>query len=457
MRNWILFAMLLPALSPAHAQKVAEALAGVPIRLAVRASTATPAVGQKLELIVTLLDGDGRPAMARSTVQCAILVRTPSSGLTNMEETLKAGASSDTQEYTPRAVGRYAVEVIDKAKRLQMGATSFYVFPRSVPKRSALPPKWWMEAGEPRWLAAKPPPPVDQIVTRRPNKAKLSVGYAAGEAGGADAVNISVAYDDDNGGGAPEDIRVWFRYSTGEIDKRPLVIPRGGQLGEAVWTSKLPVPAVTIDYVAPKERFDVDIPAANTFHFVPPVVRLAAFVPPTISILDKPDMTVHFVDGRGNSVRSDRQREVTFTVMQSGVTVSPTKQSVAAGEGPIQVKITPASLGTAKIKIDSIGLNSDGITVAVEVGIGSLIYLSLLGGLAGGGLAFVKDRRNLPLKLLGGIAGGFVLAATYVFGLAPLSSAILTQNAVAAFAISLVGGWAGFAVIDWTWSKLSKA
>jgi len=458
-RALIGLAVLIFTVPRTDAQKVAGTLTGVPIRLRIRPSTQTPTVNQELKLVVTLLDGQGQPANSRGMVEAYIFVHPPSGVREKFTEMISGGASSDTQNYTPRAVGRHTVDVVDKAGRLLADASSFYVFARSMQRRSGLPPNWWIGTDQARWMAAKPPPPITPRNQSR-KKATLHVSYDGGPEGvladGNDAVKISVIYDDGVGGAAPEDIRVWFRHTAGKIDNRPLVVPKGEHLGEARWTSKDAVRAATIEYVAPTQQFELDVPAANTFKFIRHVVRLSPIVSPMISIIDRPEITVHFADVNGMAVKTDRPRSVTFSVIQSGVTVSPATHAIDEGGGPVRATITPASLGTAKIQIDSDNLVIASTTVEIQVGIGSLIYLSLLGALAGGGLAYVRDRKDLPLKLMGGVAGGFVLAAIYVFGVVPLSGAALPTNAISAIVISLVGGVMGIAVIDWTWAKLSK-
>jgi hypothetical protein len=136
--------------------------------------------------------------------------------------------------------------------------------------------------------------------------------------------------------------------------------------------------------------------------------------------------------------------------------VAPATHAIEEGGGPVRATVTPSSLGTARIQIDSENLINGSTTVDIQVGVGSLIVLSLFGALAGGGLAYVRDRKALPLKLLGGVAGGFVLAAIYVFGVVPMAGAAVPLNAISAVVLALVGGVMGIAVIDWAWAKLSK-
>lgn len=445
--------VLVLAARPTEAQKIAATLTGVPVRAGVQPSVRTPAMNQSLTLIVTLLDGQARPANATRDVDLEITIRPPSGAVVKFSKKIPAGKSSDTQAYTPRFAGRYVVDVVDKSGRLLADSSSFFVFG----KRAA---RWWGEADPGRWLMAKPPPPPPPRPAPAKAKATLHVGYYGGRDGvsadGNDAVEISVIYDDEAGGAAPEDISVWFRYSAGAIDKRPLVIPKGERLGEAKWTSKEAVQAATIDFVAPTQKYQIDLPPANTFKFVRQVVGMKPIVSPIISIVDRPDITVHFVDVNGYVVKADRKRSVTFSVSQSGVTVAPATFAIEEGGGPVRATITPASFGTAKIQIDSENLINGSTAVEIQVGLGSLIFLSFFGALAGGGLAYVRDRKALPLKLLGGVAGGFVLAAIYVFGVVPLAGAAMPLNAISAFVMSLIGGVMGIAVIDWAWGKLSK-
>jgi len=438
-------------------QKIADPLIGIPVRLLVRPSARTPSIGQNIDLRVTLLDSRGNPANATGDVTVDLLIRPPSGAPIPLSEKISKGKSSDTQSYKPRLSGRYVVEAVDRAKRLMSDTYYFYVFPSSRADGS-LPPRWWEEVAENRWLAAKPQPPSTRPA-RQP-KATLRVGYYGGQDGvladGRDAVDISVIYDSPDGAAAPDDIQVWFSQTVGEFDKKPLVIQRGTREGVARWTSKEPNRSATIDYVAPKTRFDVELPSSNKFKFIRQVVKLVPTVPLSISIIDRPQLIVQFVDAEGFVVQADRKRTVTLSVARSGVTVEPSTHSIDEGGGPVKAGITPVSLGTATIKIDSDNLISGSTTVDISVGIGSLILFSLLGGLAGGGLAYLREKTKLELKLAGGVAGGLVLTAIYVFGAIPMVGPSAPSNLVAAVAIALIGGYVGTAVLDWVWAKLSK-
>jgi len=444
-------AMLVLAASQIAAQKIATPTMDVPVRIQIRPNVATPSINQTIQLVVTLLNGQGKPASARGDVNLEITVRPPTGAAVKLSEKVSSGTAMDMQTYTPKAAGRYVVEVTDRAGKLLADSTSFYVFNR----RSF---KWWEEGDPGGWLVAKPPPPPPPRAAAKPT---LHVSYDGGRDGvpadGNAAVEIKVVYDDEAGGGAPEDIKVWFRHSAGSIDNRPLVIRRGGFLGEARWTSKDAVKAATIDFVAPMQKYHVDLPPSNTFKFIRQVVAMKPIISPSVSIVDRPEIIVHFVDVEGFNVQADRQRSVTFSVAQSGVTVAPATQVVPEGGGPVRATITPGALGTSKIQIDSENMINGSTAVEIQVGVGSMIILSLLGALAGGGLAYVRDRKALQLKLLGGLAGGFVLAAIYVFGVVPLAGAAVPLNAISAFVLALIGGVMGIAVLDWAGAKLSKA
>jgi hypothetical protein len=116
--------------------------------------------------------------------------------------------------------------------------------------------------------------------------------------------------------------------------------------------------------------------------------------------------------------------------------------------------LLPASFGESLIEIESDGLRNGSVQYQVKVTIGEQIVACLIGGLIGGCLAFLKSRKYVALRLLGGVAGGFILTAIYVFGALPLVNLQFARNTVAVIAVSLVGGYAGTAVLEWGWKKL---
>lgn len=439
----------------------------VPIRLSVKPSTATPQVGQRIDLVVTLIDRKGRPAAASGDINVRIVATLPSGAKRELGERISRGASSDTQSFTPEASGRHVIDVFDRAGKLLADSNSFWALPRNtgVQRRSAMPTKWWMMPSQPAWLAAKPEAPPDLEPVRPPARPAplpvLHVDYRGGPQGvaadGNDAVKVSVIYDDGRGGAAPADIRIWFRISNGEIDKKPLLLAKNTVLAEGRWTSTYPIQDATIDYVSPKLGFVIDAPQTNKFDFIRQVVGMSHTFPKFVSIIERPKVAVQFVDSGLAVVGTREKRTVNFAVTQSGVAVEPATVEVEPGDISAHATLVPVSLGTSRIQIDSDNLIVGKVVADVEVGLGSAVLLSLLSGLLGGAVSWARDKKALALKLAGGVAGGLVLAAVYVFGLVPIGGQTLPLNTLAAIVVSLVGGFAGTAVLDWAWGKFSHA
>ncbi|MBI4471642.1 MAG: hypothetical protein HY646_03175 [Acidobacteria bacterium] len=111
----------------------------------------------------------------------------------------------------------------------------------------------------------------------------------------------------------------------------------------------------------------------------------------------------------------------------------------------------------AELQIDSAGLRQESVTYAIQVTYWALLIACLIGGLFGGSLSFLQNRKAPLLRLLGGVAGGFVLSAFYVFGDIPAFVQIaLARNTITVLAVSLVGGYGGASILEWALKHIKK-
>ncbi len=85
-----------------------------------------------------------------------------------------------------------------------------------------------------------------------------------------------------------------------------------------------------------------------------------------------------------------------------------------------------------------------------------LLGLSTLGGLAGGGIAYLvkKNGKLKAWRIVIGMVAGFVLYWFCLYlGLGHLAHAVVL-NPLSAFILSLLGGWSGTSVFDMAGKKL---
>lgn len=461
-REWAAFLMLVMTWMPSlgqdrSARQYAEKVAGMPLKISIRPSTRTPTVNQRVDLIVALLDGNDKPAKAASDVQITITVADPSGKTTTLTVTIKSGMAIETQSITPRSPGRYILEVTDQAKKLLSDKYSFYARQMPVKAKASLVPSGRSFA----WFAAKPAPFAAAPAASTAVQPRLILELLARTEGvlsdGKDSATVSATYLGEDGLGAPQDIQVWFRRSHGDLDRRPLVIAKGGMEGRVLWTSKWPVEDASIDFVSATPRCNVDEPRSFKASFVNRVDGIVATGPHVFSLAEKPTITVNFLDHDGNTMKADRPRTVTFSLKDTGITVSPTETHLAVGGGPVTATLSPVSLGHSTIQIDSDGMRNGSTVFEVTVTIGSLILLALSLGFLGGALSYIRTRKDPLLRLMGGLAGGFVLAALWVFlGLVPIVRAVVPLNFISVALFSLIGGYVGTPVLDWAWGQMKK-
>jgi hypothetical protein len=428
---------------------------GQPFKLSIRPTRRTVSAGQGVQLIVTLLDAGGKPVKASKEVQLRIRVTDPSGQSHDSSTRIDQGRDSDTQSFMPSSTGKYLLEVKDVASILYSDKYSFYVLPAPGKKSKLIQrPSHLAFAAKPEHESLAPfqdPAP----------SGKLLLGVRARDEGvladGQDYATVSATFLSSDGKGATKNgVQVWFRRSNGDLNTRPLVIPANEKEGQVLWTSKWPVDA-TIDFVSSYPQYDVEGTRSFTVRFVRPVDGIVPIGPSSFSLVEKPTLTVYFVDYQGFNVSTDVKRSVVFSVKKTGVAPSPAEAVVSPGGLEASTTLLPISTGESVIQIDSQGLRNGSYTYMVKVTIGVLVALSLLGGLIGGGISFLRKRTLPALRLIGGIAGGFVLSAIYVFGVfLPLLKLQLASNTITVVAVSLLGGYAGTEVLDWAWGRMKQ-
>jgi hypothetical protein len=427
-------------------------VAGIPLKLMIRPSAKTVGPNQNVKLVVSLLDGDGKPAKARERTKVRITVTEPNGRKVRLSETIDKGDTADTQSYTPRTPGRYTILAEDEADALLSDLYSFYVLPVPVRRGASL----YRFDATPAWLLAKPPPPPppQPPPAGRPRVFLEFLARAEGVlSDGKDAATIAATYISSDGAPAPSDIHVWLRRSHGDFDAKPLVIKQGEYEGRVLWTSQWPVKDATVEFVSVTAGCVIEGPRSFQTSFIRQVDGIRPIGPPSFSLTEHPQLTVWFVDHTGQLIKVDKRRTVTFSARDTGIIVTPSEAVVDPGGGPVTVKLTPVSLGQSVVQIDSEGLRSGSTTYSVNITVGWLIAIAMLGGLVGGCIAFAKERTARMLKVIGGIAGGFVLTSVYVFGAVPLATA-LPINPISVTVVSLIGGYSGTKVLDWAWGKL---
>jgi hypothetical protein len=452
---------LYPPPSNAQFREYALKVAGQPLKIRTRPNVPNPPAGRKIYIVVTLLDEKGNPAKALKDENIVINVTEPSGKVRVLSEKINRGKVSDTHEYTPPTSGNYLLEAKDEKKILYSDKYQFFVpgrmtSPAPRPNASLFP-----------GFAARQEPGVASFFQDPISGAKIYLAVLSREEGiladGKDAAQVTATFADDEGKAAPVPIRLLFQRGGGDLDSNPFVIPKDAYEGRANWTSTSSASA-SLEFLNSSPQYTVEGNKKFTVKFIQGVDGLSnAIGPESFSFLQRPTLTVFFVDHLGRSVTTDRKRTVTFAAGNSNVRPDPSSVEVPAGSPSATVTLVPASTGSTTIRIDSGDLRNGTQTYTVTVTNWWLGLTCLLGGMFGGGLSLLHkpphhSAKRLPMaivsRLFGSVAGGFVLATLYMFGNVPgLLKVDIARNLVSALAVSLVGGFGGISILQWALTK----
>src|SRR5262249_57488707 len=101
-----------------------------------------------------------------------------------------------------------------------------------------------------------------------------------------------------------------------------------------------------------------------------------------------------------------------------------------------------AGRGTVRMRGGSEALLNQTAQIGVRLPVGGLA-LSVIGGLAGGWLAFLRRRSARWTRVATGGVTGFLLYWAFIFGLMRVMPHAFVLNPLSSFALSVIGGWLG--------------
>lgn len=262
-------------------------------------------------------------------------------------------------------------------------------------------------------------------------------------ADGKDAATIHVFYGSEEGV-ALSPIRVRLFSSSGRLEPMPpLVIPQGEDYAQATLTSNK-VETITIEFLGSTP--EVPVPGARQLQikFGPPITQLGLDAsPPKINLVDKSDLVVRLLNETGTTpIATDTVRQISFTIEKGGGEIEQKELAIPAGRSEGRTTFLPTKLGEVEISASTPDLQPATVLLNVTPPF-SLLSLSLLGGLAGGVIAFWMTAKSKWWRVAIGFITGFVFYWAIIFGLLDVLPRAIVLNPLSAFAISTLGGWLG--------------
>jgi hypothetical protein len=382
------------------------------IRMDLRPKTSSVyVVGQKPDLVLRLLDPNGRPYVARKAFSIEVEVFSSSGQRVHRESiTLERGASLENFDLDVNDLKLTGVlRVKTTHPELLEGGTVLYVVPpsRNPPVRRGTSR---VETDAPV-LAYRQEIPRDVVVYARRQSTgcggMLLISPARTFwADGKDAAELTLLVD-------PARRRTAFYIQTtlGQVTPNPILIEVDQPIGTARISSST-VGDATITCVRAVPSVQQDEAPTATVRFRQPITGFElAVTPPRIPSIDRATITVTLQRVDGVPIESDERRTVALRRDKGGEIV-PEDIEIKAGDFKGTAIFQPYDRGVVRISATTPGFQTQ--FVELEVALPFLLFLlPPLGGMCGGLVAAVRDgTRSRERAAGGGGAGAVSNAAT---------------------------------------------
>jgi len=460
-------------------QQRARRAAEQPMKLDIRALTQRPHVGDKVSIEVVLLDADNRPATWNRPCQVHVGVTGPSQKTEEYTVTIPPRQSAAQFTIGASEAGLFSLKARETNHTLLPGGNSVLIGPKATARKSdrlkhgilRFAPA--QSLGQVLTIAAhssEPPTPVaaaggtQQEPTgtahmAAPASARLLLIRSSGSdeiwADGAAYARIQVYYMDPQREAAPSNIKVWLRWSNGNLDPQPLplLIKKGESFAETKWTSLSPVTA-TLSLVSSAPKYEVEGQRELQLSFVPPIYGIAPSNPNPLrlSLIDCELLVAQFFDRGGHTVQTSKPRHITVISSNPSLHLDPADLDVPPNGSGASIFLIPTWSGKAKLDIWTPGYDHQ--TLVVEVTMWLVVLLCLGGGVIGGIAAWEALKGAVTYRIFAGMLGAIVLVWLCVYAVLPRTRSVIAHNLVSVFVVGIVGGYGGTRVLDFAGKKL---
>jgi hypothetical protein len=447
------------------------------MKLDVRQISTGVRVGGTVSIEISLLNAANEPAVSKQPTAVEVEVTGPSGKAIKQTLTIPSGQSSAQFNFEATVAGLHNVKVRELHDTLLPGGNSVLVIPAATSKKPAKnkPSAFHSAPGHqaPRLVSvaarflsttkplatvsvsqqdsagvpANPPPAVPSLLfTNSSGKDEIL-------ADGKDFARVKVFFMDPQGNPAKSDIKIWLRWSNGEMHPQPLIIRKGKYYAEGQWVSSSPVDA-QVSLVTSAPQYPVQGDSDFKVAFVPPIYGIATPTPGPLqlSLVDSMQVSVHFYDDQGRTVQTSKLRRITFSSTNPTLHLDPSFRDVKPNESDASIFLLPTWSGQSSLDISTPGY--DQTTVVVEVAMWLVIVLCLSGGVIGGIAAKDTVKGSLWWRIFLGLTGAIVLVWFCVFAVLPGTHSAIAHNLVSVFVVGILGGYGGTHALDYVGRKL---
>jgi hypothetical protein len=238
------------------------------------------------------------------------------------------------------------------------------------------------------------------------------------------------------------DVKIWLRWTNGDITPNPLVLKKGIPVAEARWTSQDPITAARVSVAVTDPAFEFEGPQEATVRFGEPILGIDFVNPPdSMSIVDTVDLVARFFDSRGAPVETAVQRHYRFASNSPILRLIPEQDEVAPGKSEFSTIALPTSIGWCNIEVSTPGYKAVSHKIRITGTIALL--LCVLGGVLGGTLAYINSQGKLWMRILSGTIVALVATWAYVYVGLPKTNTIILHNQLSVLFVAIVSALAG--------------
>jgi len=440
-----LLALLMVLLGSLFFEGMAEAQKKTSLRkLVVKPEAPTYRRGATAQIEVIIQDENNKIVQASKEVVVELEIRFPSRKIQKMQDTIKVGQASAKFKLLLDEIGVFDIRARHQAKNQEFLEGSIPIRVNKPLLRSR--PGAGM-AGLDRGFASVMKEPQIPLVPSLAGRDSLEIKFSPQRpllADNKDSATIHVfLYADNEEGTAKTDIRVRLFNNGGKLDPTPVKISRGSDYGYAKLTSDQ-IGMVTVEYLGATPTVQPPDARQLQINFVPPINRVEISAsPPEITLVDNADLIVRLLDEQDRPIVTDTPRLISFAIEQGRGEIKDDTLQIPKGHSDGRTSFAPTWRGQVKLLAATPNLQIAATPLTVTLPM-SLLILSAIGGVAGGGIAFKVHPESTWWRILIGLVTGFVLYWAFIFigGLTMLSRAVVL-NPLSAFALSTLGGWLG--------------
>lgn len=460
--------------------RAAGAQSAAPVKIAVEPRAQSISIGQTAQVTIRLKDVDNRFVAAPKPFTVSVEIQPPTGPAQTRSVTLGVGQSGQSLSLDLPQPG--IVRLSAKESELREGAAlinvrsqrlTAQVTEAAVEAESTAP-----LPADPAGGGATPPAPQPQAVRREPHFRMRPGGSqlllltppvappapplltllvsptTSLLADGKDAATVTAFLSRP----AEQDTVLNLFSSGGRLSQSELKFPKGEDTATCTLTS-LRAGDIQVRYLGSDPPVALD-PAGQktlTVQFAPPIIDFAVRPSPSaVSLLDRAYFDVQLLDEQSRPIAADTERKVCFVMDNGNGEITPVTLSIPPGSFESRAIFVPDWLGPVEVTASMPSMLNKSARIEVNLPL-LLPMLSILGGLLGGGIAYLFGR-DRKLKLwriaLGGVTGVVFFWMCLYFGLGRLAHTVVL-NPFSVCILSVLGGWFGTAVFDAVGKKLN--